>query len=151
MVMRLPSRSRCTSLPSLTASRPNVDSAMSALRQNSVIWLRISSFFMDGKAVGRAISLRRLSTICPPEKHPPADLNRLHLPIYMMRARYFGVHMVGRFCVAVLLLAALSDVGYAGYTTHNPNEVFESVSARLGPLPVAAARDPSVWLKLEEL
>ena len=46
MVMRLPSRSRCTSLPSLTARRPKVDSAMSAWRQNSEIWLRIWSFFM---------------------------------------------------------------------------------------------------------
>src|SRR3954466_410150 len=46
MVMRLPSRRRCTSLPSLTARRPNVVSAMSAWRQNSVIWLRIWSFFM---------------------------------------------------------------------------------------------------------
>ncbi|MET3263599.1 hypothetical protein ABIF38_005105 [Bradyrhizobium japonicum] len=46
MVMRLPSRSRYTSLPSLTARRPNVVSAMSERRQKSVIWLRISSFFM---------------------------------------------------------------------------------------------------------
>src|ERR1043165_372244 len=46
MVMRLPSRSRCTSLPSLTVRRPNVVSAMSAWRQNSVIWLRIWSFFI---------------------------------------------------------------------------------------------------------
>src|SRR3984885_13627421 len=45
-VMRLPSRSRCTSLPSLTARRPKVDSAISACRQNSVIWLRIRSFFI---------------------------------------------------------------------------------------------------------
>src|SRR6266478_4191051 len=46
MVMRLPSRKRCTSLPSLTARRPNVVSAMSAWRQNSEIWLRIWSFFI---------------------------------------------------------------------------------------------------------
>src|SRR5487761_2348756 len=46
MVMRLPSRSRCTSLPSLTARRPNVDSAISAWRQNSEIRLRIWSFFI---------------------------------------------------------------------------------------------------------
>src|SRR2546423_15277679 len=48
MVMRLPSRNRCTSLPSLTARRPNVDSAISAWRQNSAIWLRISWFFIGG-------------------------------------------------------------------------------------------------------
>src|SRR6185437_9186657 len=46
MVIRLPSRSRCTSLPSLTARRPKVDSAISTWRQNSVIWLRIWSFFI---------------------------------------------------------------------------------------------------------
>src|SRR5437016_728928 len=47
MVMRLPSRKRCTSLPSFTARRPKVDSAMSASRQNSEIRLRIWSFFMQ--------------------------------------------------------------------------------------------------------
>src|SRR6516165_1193518 len=46
MVIRLPSRRRCTSLPSLTARRPKVDSAMSAWRQNSEIWVRIWSFFI---------------------------------------------------------------------------------------------------------
>src|SRR5437763_7055770 len=62
MVMRLPSRNRCTSLPSLTALRPNVVSAISAWRQKSEIWLRIWSFFIGpgfwgkdfGKLVGRA-------------------------------------------------------------------------------------------------
>src|SRR3981189_359898 len=48
MVMPLPSRSRCTSLPSLTARRPKVDSAISAWRQYSEIWLRIWSFFIGG-------------------------------------------------------------------------------------------------------
>jgi hypothetical protein len=33
-------------LPSFTARRPKVDSAMSAWRQNSEIWLRIWSFFI---------------------------------------------------------------------------------------------------------
>src|SRR2546429_6578581 len=46
MVIRLPSRSRCTSLPSFTARRPKVYSAMSAWRQNSEIWFRIWSFFI---------------------------------------------------------------------------------------------------------
>jgi aspartyl protease family protein len=59
--------------------------------------------------------------------------------------------MFGRFCLAALLFATFSGVGYAGYLTDNPDEVFESVYARIGPLPVTAARDPSVWLKLEEL
>ena len=52
MVMRLPSRSRCTSLPSLTTRRPNVVSAMSAWRQKSDIWLRIWSFFI-GRGFGK--------------------------------------------------------------------------------------------------
>src|SRR5476651_1708891 len=53
MVMRLPSRSRCTSLPSLTARRPKVDSAISACRQYSEIWLRIWSFFIGGVGADR--------------------------------------------------------------------------------------------------
>src|ERR1700682_4795900 len=63
MVMRLPSRKRCTSLPSLTARRPNVVSAMSAWRQNSEIWLRIWSFFIrpDWGSTGGQRRLRRLS------------------------------------------------------------------------------------------
>src|SRR5882724_4768216 len=68
--MRLPSRSRWTSLPSLTARRPNVVSAMSDRRQNSEIWLRISSFFIgDGgweTLVGRCGPPGRATTICPP-------------------------------------------------------------------------------------
>ena len=32
----------------------------------------------------------------------------------------------------------------------NPDEVFSAVYERLGALPVRAARDPSVWLRLEE-
>src|SRR5436853_434574 len=92
MVMRLLSRKRCTSLPSLTDRRPNVVSAMSARRQNSVIWLRIWSFF-----------------IAPP-----------------------------------------NSVG-AGYLDDNPDELFAAVYERLGALPVRAARDPFVWLRLEEL
>src|SRR6185312_11957491 len=52
IVMRLPSRNRCTSLPSLTTRRPNVVSAMSDWRQKSVIWLRIWSFFI-GQGFGK--------------------------------------------------------------------------------------------------
>src|ERR1043166_1249760 len=47
--MRLPSRSRATSLPSLTARRPNVDSAIPVCRQNSDIWLRSWSYFIAPK------------------------------------------------------------------------------------------------------
>src|SRR2546430_2430681 len=73
MVMRLPSRNLCTSLPSLTARRPNVVSAISAWRQNSEIWLRIWSFFIGPGArmggqwlVGRVKARPRFTTPCPP-------------------------------------------------------------------------------------
>ena len=39
----------------------------------------------------------------------------------------------------------------AGYLDDNPDEVFSAVYERLGALPVRAARDPFVWLRLEEL
>src|SRR3954447_22656452 len=68
LVMRLPSRNRFTSLPSLTARRPNVDSAISAWRQNSAIWLRISWFFIGGiwgDPVGSGGLRAVLSISCP--------------------------------------------------------------------------------------
>src|ERR1700674_1522849 len=58
MVMRLPSRKRCTSLPSLTERRPKVDSAISAWRQYCDIRLKIWSFFME-KDLGHAGGQRR--------------------------------------------------------------------------------------------
>src|SRR5690242_9202272 len=72
IVILLPSRSRCTSLPSLTARRPKVDSAMSAWRQNSEIWLRIWSFFITNDfnglwdvLVGNGRYPRRPTSFCP--------------------------------------------------------------------------------------
>jgi len=60
--------------------------------------------------------------------------------------------MVKRFCLAAVLLAtACAAPVRAGYLDENPDEVFEEVYARLGSLPVRAARDPYVWLRLEEL
>jgi clan AA aspartic protease (TIGR02281 family) len=54
--------------------------------------------------------------------------------------------------VAVLLAVALGRVAHGGYLDENPNEVFEAVYSRLGvELPVQAARDPYVWLRLQEL
>src|SRR6266436_6604078 len=53
MVILFPSRNLCTSLPSLTARRPKVDSAMSASRQNCDIWLRISSFFIARRVLAK--------------------------------------------------------------------------------------------------
>jgi aspartyl protease family protein len=54
-------------------------------------------------------------------------------------------------CAVALLLAAMSGVASAGYLDENPDEVFATVYERIGALPVQAARDPFVWLRLEEL
>jgi tetratricopeptide (TPR) repeat protein len=50
-----------------------------------------------------------------------------------------------------LLLIALPHIARAGYLDENSDEVFSGVYQRLGALPVSAARDPAVWLRLEEL
>jgi len=55
------------------------------------------------------------------------------------------------FCVAVLVLAASCGIAVADYLDENPDEVFHDVYARIGALPVAAARDPFIWLRLQEL
>ncbi|WP_249140219.1 MULTISPECIES: hypothetical protein [Bradyrhizobium] len=55
------------------------------------------------------------------------------------------------FWFAACLLAALSGGARAGYLDENPDELFASVYERIGALPVQAARDPYVWLRLEEL
>lgn len=49
------------------------------------------------------------------------------------------------------LLAAVTGGARAGYLDENPDELFASVYERIGVLPVAAARDAYVWLRLEEL
>ncbi|KRR23658.1 hypothetical protein CQ14_32060 [Bradyrhizobium lablabi] len=59
--------------------------------------------------------------------------------------------MFKRFCAAALLLFAAQAPAIAGYLDENPDEVFSAVYERLGALPVRAARDPYVWLRLEEL
>src|SRR4051794_7764876 len=51
---------------------------------------------------------------------------------------------------AALLVLAPHHV-QAGYLDENPEEVFSTVYERLGALPLKAARDPYVWLRLEEL
>jgi clan AA aspartic protease (TIGR02281 family) len=56
-----------------------------------------------------------------------------------------------RFCVIALLLMAMPSLVRAGYLDENPEEVFSTVYERLGALPLAAARDPYVWVRLEEL
>jgi len=56
-----------------------------------------------------------------------------------------------RYCVILLFLAAVSQTVSAGYLDENPEEVFSGVYERIGALPLAAARDPYVWLRLQEL
>lgn len=56
------------------------------------------------------------------------------------------------FCIVALLVAAVfAGPARAGYLDENPDEVFAGVYERLGKLPQRAARDPFVWLRLEEL
>src|SRR5207302_3049857 len=62
-----------------------------------------------------------------------------------------GVNMLGRYCAIALFLIAIPDSLRAGYLDENPEEVFSTVYERLGALPLRAARDPYVWLRLEEL
>ena len=59
--------------------------------------------------------------------------------------------MLKRYCAAALLLFATLAPAIAGYQDENPDEVFSGVYERLGALPVKAARDPYIWLRLEEL
>lgn len=59
--------------------------------------------------------------------------------------------MLRRYCAAALLLFAAQAPAIAGYQDENPDQVFSTVYERLGALPVRAARDPNVWLRLEEL
>jgi clan AA aspartic protease (TIGR02281 family) len=54
------------------------------------------------------------------------------------------------FVVAILLIT-IPNVARAGYLDENPDEVFSAVYERIGALPLQAARDPYVWLRLEEL
>jgi clan AA aspartic protease (TIGR02281 family) len=59
--------------------------------------------------------------------------------------------MLKRCCAIVVLLFAIPAPAFAGYLDKDPDAVFATVYERIGPLPVKAARDPYVWLRLEEL
>jgi clan AA aspartic protease (TIGR02281 family) len=59
--------------------------------------------------------------------------------------------MFWRCCATALLLIGIPGAVMAGYLDENPDEVFSGVYQRLGALPLRAARDPYVWLRLEEL
>ena len=56
-----------------------------------------------------------------------------------------------RLLVAALLGLACVTPAVAGYLDENPDEVFATVYERIGALPIRAARDAYVWLRLEEL
>src|ERR1700678_2274849 len=75
----------------------------------------------------------------------------LQLLIYNGTNGNLGTVILRRSCVIALLLVALPQFAWAGYLDENPDEVFSGVYQRLGVLPVSAARDPAVWLRLEEL
>jgi clan AA aspartic protease (TIGR02281 family) len=75
-----------------------------------------------------------------------ATLGNIHIRICQP-----GVNMLGRYCAIALLLIAIPDTLRAGYLDENPAEVFSTVYERIGALPLRAARDPYVWLRLEEL
>jgi len=53
--------------------------------------------------------------------------------------------------VIAVLLITMPNIVRAGYLDENPEEVFSAVYERLGTLPLRAARDPFIWLRLEEL
>ncbi len=62
--------------------------------------------------------------------------------------------MFARSCLITLLIAiaVFAKPARAGYLDENPDQVFSGVYDRLGvKLPVRAARDPFIWLRLEEL
>jgi clan AA aspartic protease (TIGR02281 family) len=63
----------------------------------------------------------------------------------------FGRGPLRRCCLPVVLLLLAPQLARAGYLDENPEEVFAGVYERLGALPLRAARDPYVWLRLEEL
>jgi clan AA aspartic protease (TIGR02281 family) len=50
-----------------------------------------------------------------------------------------------------MLLLLAPQIAEAGYLDENPDEVFSGVYERLGAMPLQAARDPDVWLRLQEL
>src|SRR5437016_9860710 len=61
--------------------------------------------------------------------------------------------MSKRSCLIAVLLIATACVRFAqgGYLDEDPDEVFAAVYSQLGKLPQRAARDPFVWLRLQEL
>ena len=71
--------------------------------------------------------------------------------VYRWISRTLRGRRFDRRCLFALLFVLTPHVVQAGYLDENPEEVFSSVYERLGALPLRAARDPFVWLRLEEL
>ena len=90
-----------------------------------------------------------LITNCPTQKSVGGIGLPVDFKVYSAGKWYLGATMFKQFCAAALLLVAMSGVVGAGYLDENPGEV--SVYERISALPVQAARDPFVWLRLEEL
>src|ERR1700761_9068733 len=68
-----------------------------------------------------------------------------------IRSKKVGSGPMFRFLGWVALWLIVVSPACAGYLDENPDEVFATVYERLGAIPVAAARDPFVWLRLQEL
>ncbi len=72
-------------------------------------------------------------------------------PIYRWISQALRDGRFKRRCLFAFLFVLTPHFAQAGYLDENPEEVFSSVYERLGALPPRAARDPFVWLRLEEL
>src|SRR3954451_25101244 len=103
MVIRLPSRRRATSLPSLTARRPKVDSAISERRQKSEIRARIWSFFIGadwdggGQREAAASSYHHLPTWQMTGHCSVQGLNRGSAARTAASDRFLGTDLLRRF------------------------------------------------------
>jgi clan AA aspartic protease (TIGR02281 family) len=80
-----------------------------------------------------------------------ANIHITHMSATLANTLGRRLHMLRRYCLIALLLLAVPDIVRAGYLDETPDEVFSDVYDRLGALPLRAARDPYVWLRLEEL
>ena len=76
---------------------------------------------------------------------------QIHRKLFQVVLAAFGRGLLRRCCLPAVLLLLAPQLVRAGYLDENPEEVFAGVYERLGALPLRAARDPYVWLRLEEL
>jgi clan AA aspartic protease (TIGR02281 family) len=76
---------------------------------------------------------------------------QIYRGLFQVLLAAFGRGLLRRCCLLVALLLLAPQLARAGYLDEDPEEVFAGVYERLGALPLRAARDPYVWLRLEEL